>query len=129
MVFWDTQLYTLEINNNVMQFPSAQGLVFLLIINAKHSNYYNTLYSYFEFERDKSFLIYRVSQKALMPFIFKLTANLLLEFVCFHLHSQHEVVNDCKKYSSIQISTINKMHFNFHMGLDSCFKLINGSLI
>ena len=31
-------------------------------------------------------------------------------------------------YSSIQISTI-KMHFNFHTGLDLCFKLINGSLI
>ena len=33
-----------------------------------------------------------------------------------------------QKYSSIQISTI-KMHFNSHMGLDLCFKLINGSLI
>ena len=33
-----------------------------------------------------------------------------------------------QKYSSIQNSTI-KMHFNSHMGLDLCFKLINCSLI
>ena len=32
-----------------------------------------------------------------------------------------------QKSSSIQISTI-KMHFNSHMGLDLCFKLINGWL-
>ena len=29
-------------------------------------------------------------------FIFKLAANLLLEFVCSHVYSEHEVVNDCK---------------------------------
>ena len=49
-----------------------------------------------------------------MPFIFKLAANLLLEFVCSHVYSEHEVVNDCK--STVQISTI-KMHFNSHMEL------------
>ena len=64
---------------------------------------------------------YRVSKKRLMPFIFKLAANLLLEFVCSYVYSQHDVVNIAKKAaSSIQISTI-KMHFNSHMGLDLCF--------
>ena len=62
-----------------------------------------------------------------MPFIFKLAANLLLEFVCSHVYSQHEVVNE-QKYSSIQIPTT-KMHFNSHMELDLCFKVIDGSLI
>ena len=32
----------------------------------------------------------------MIPFIFKLAAKLLLEFVCSHVYSQHEVVNDCK---------------------------------
>ena len=33
-------------------------------------------------------LKYRVSKKKLMPFIFKLGVNLLLEFVCSHMYSQ-----------------------------------------
>ena len=40
---------------------------------------------------------YRVSKKRLMSFIFKLAANLLLEFVCSYVYSQHEVVNIAKK--------------------------------
>ena len=55
----------------------------------------------------------------------------MLEFVCSHVYSQHEVVNIANyssvpfhpKYSSIQISTI-KMHFNSHMRLDLYFKLM-----
>ena len=37
-----------------------------------------------------------VTKIKLMPFIFKLAANLLLEFVCSHVYSQHRAVNDCK---------------------------------
>ena len=34
--------------------------------------------------------------KKLMPFILKFAASLLLEFVCSHVYSQLEVVNDFK---------------------------------
>ena len=64
-----------------------------------------------------------------MPFIFKLAANLLLEFGCSHVYSQHEVVNDCKSTVPFKFLQLMKMHFNSHMGLDLCFKLINGSPI
>ena len=60
--------------------------------------------------------------------IFKLAANLLLEFVCSHVYSQHEVVKYYKSTVPIHISTI-KMHFNSHIELDLCFKWYNGSLI
>ena len=68
-------------------------------------------------------MLYRVSKKKLMPFIFKLAANFLLEFVCSHVYSQHGVVNDCKStvpFKSLQL----KLIFNSHMGLDLCFKLM-----
>ena len=58
----------------------------------------------------------------MMPFIFKLAANLLLQFVCSHVYSQHEVViNDCNS-TAIKISAI-KTHFNSYMGLDLCTEL------
>ena len=46
--------------------------------------------------------VQRTVQRKLMPFIFKLAANVLLEFVCFHVYSQHEVVDDCKSTVSFK---------------------------
>ena len=63
-----------------------------------------------------------------MPFIFKLAANLLLEFVCSHVCSQYGVVNDCKSTVPFKFLQL-KLIFNSNMGLNLCFKLINGSLI
>ena len=40
--------------------------------------------------------LYRVSKKKQMSFILEFAANLLLEFVCSHVHSHHEVVNNLK---------------------------------
>ena len=74
--------------------------------------------------------LYRVSKKTdafHIQISHELIAGICL-FLCYHVYSQHEVVNDCKSTVPIQISTI-KMDINFHMELDLCFKLINGSLI
>ena len=57
--------------------------------------------------------LYRVSKKT-EPFIFKLAANLLLEFVPMCTANMRWLM--IEKESFIQISTI-KMHFNSHMGL------------
>ena len=54
-------------------------------------------------------MLYRVSKKKLIPFIFKLSGNLLLEFDNSHF---------------LNVT----MYFNSHRELDS-FRLINGSLI
>ena len=39
-------------------------------------------------------------------FIFKLAANLLMEFVRSHVYSQHEVVNDCNGTVLFKQSTV-----------------------
>ena len=90
------------------------------VVRTKITGHYSLLITHY--------LEYRVSKKKLTPFIFKLAANLLLEFVCSHVYSQHEVVNDCKSTVPFIFLQL-KLIFNSHMGLDLCFELINGSLI
>ena len=63
--------------------------------------------------------MYRLSKKETDALIFNLAANLLLEFVCSHVYSQHEVVNDCK--SAVPFKFLQLNYFNSHMEIDLCF--------
>ena len=89
--FWNTEIS--------VTFPSHNyvGVCLLLesVRNAIRKRLFRSL-KYCSFNDQINYRMYRVSKKKLMPLIFKLAANLLLEFVCAHEYSQHEVVNDCK---------------------------------